>query len=314
MPKAARRRVRTNKKNRSVRPNKKVKFISDLIEGQVNAFSPKAKGSKQFDESSSLTNTATVRHHATLSTDSNGALSANVTFIPSTLLRQATTIVSDVVTVDGSYVSATDSTYIDTHAHLRVVSFGVRVYCIANADKAQGVLRVSSTMATINTAAFSTANDHSQYIPITKDMDFTWVSKPLGGAFHNFIPTDSSISGLATAGNVPCTLPQFFLSGGPASTPTLGIEIRVNYELLPDESDVGTYRHATKAWPSAPQLVKHVFNTLTNSPIVHDTAELAAGAAAAKIAPQVASTASSIFAEIAGFGESALEMAPLMLL
>jgi len=264
-----------------------------------------------MDESSTLTNTAQVRYHTTITTDGNGAAAFNATFVPSTILRKATTIVSDAITVDGSYASSNDATYIDTHAHLRVVTFAVRVYCIANADKAQGILRVASNLSAINTVDFSSSNDTSVYIPITKDLDITWTMRSLGRAIHNFIPTDSSLSTLATAGTMPCTVPDFFLSGGPASSAVLGVEVRVNYELLPDETDIGTYRHATSAWPSIPQLTKHVANYLANSPAVKDTAEIAAGAAVASAGPGVYA---SIEAFLSAAGESAVEMAPLLLL
>jgi len=325
-----RRRKRSQKKRspRGSRPNvqnKKSKLLSRLIEGQVNPFSVHARGSKQFDESSAFTNTSTIAYHTTASTDANGALAFVSTFIPSAIYREATTIVSDAVTVNGSYVTSNDTTYIETHTHMRVVSYGVRIYCIANADKAQGILRIATTSSIASLASFETSNSHTTYIPIETGMDVTWCSKPLGHDFHSFIAPDASVGSMSTAGTMPCTVPDVFVSGGPASTGLLGIEVRINYELRPDETDVGTYRHATPSFPHNPSIAGRVISHLTNSPHVQETAELATGAALAYMAPKAAtaaasaaSSASTWYSSLLGIGESvgetAIEMAPLALL
>jgi hypothetical protein len=290
---------------------KNVRAVRSLLEGQTNPFSNKARGQKMFDESSVFTNTATTSDRVMLTTDSNGSAAIQCFPYPTKIYRVADTIVGDVVTADGAVTASSDSAYIDSHTHMRIVSFGVRVLCICNADKAQGLLRISDSTKFANLAPFNTPNEHTKYVPITPGMDLYWTAKPMGAAAKRFIATDAGIVAAAAAGDLQTTMFDMFVSGMSASTPTLSVEIIVHYELLPDESDASTYRHASNPFPHIPAMLTAIASTVANTQSVQDAAELASGAAIATVAPSLLETISGFLGAAA---ESTIELAPLLLL
>jgi hypothetical protein len=251
------------------------------VRSQWDAFAPEANGAKQYDANSALTNTAQFRKVVTITTDSNGAAALQVTPLPARFTRAASAITSDVVSTDGSWGGITGSGYVTDHEAYRVVSFGLKLRCIAAADTAAGLVRVNSINTPQDLAAFSDFAPDCDIHAIQSNLHLQWFAKPRGTHIHDFLDGTATITGLTGAGGVqglPTTSCDIFVSGGPASTPVLAAEIVVNLELLPIESDTHDSVTASKSHPFIPAVIETVSKVARNHPHVVEGAA-AAGAA-----------------------------------
>lgn len=303
---AKRRAKRRNRRNRVPRVHPS---FSRAVRSQWDAFAPESNGAKQFDANSALTNAFQARKLVTVTTDANGAAALQIAPFPANFTRVASAITSDVVSTDGSWGGITGGGYVTNHEAYRVVSFGVKVRCIAAADTAAGLLRVNSVNTPQALAAFSDFASDCDIHAIQQGLHLQWYAKPRGTHIHDFLDGAATIAGLTASAGVqglPTTACDIFVSGGPASTPLLAVEIVLNLELLPIESDANTSQTASKSHPFIPEVIETVSKVARNHPHVVEGAA-AAGAAyfgGSSAIGAVSSAGSSAFGMIEGAAAS----------
>lgn len=306
---------RTNKTRKNEKTKRSVESARKLLEGQINAFSPHAAGRKQFDSNSSYTNTTVGRYTTTISTDANGCAAFQVGTLAQAVFRKATTIVSEVVTVDGAWQATVDDSFIQVNQGFRIVSAGFRLYVISPADTTQGWLRVSSNGRLHSLAAFSDFDNTTKRYAIKSGDVYQWTAKPQGSAYSTFLKTDiTQAEAEAEEFLFPTTSADCFLVGGPASTSVFGLEVIINYELIPSQDNVATTRAATKPYPHVPSLVAHISKAISDHPHIADAAEMAAAQVAIHktgILEKIGGWFSGLFKSAAPAIEDGVEMATI---
>lgn len=325
--KARRRTNRPTRGRRGRRPDgASRRRVRSAIVSQLDAFAPSAKGAKQFDANSTLSNTAQIRAVKTITTDANGSAAFQVVCLPSASWRQAGTIVSDVVTVEGSWAQLSQGNYVTGHQACRVVTMGVRLFNIATADVAQGIIKVGSSSYPQDAQDYSDYHAEQDFYPLTGGFRKKWVSKPRGTHHADFFTADTTLAEAnGDVGGLPWTTLEVFISGAAASTAVLGVEICLNIECIPKSSNSQHGMTASKGWPHMPSIVNAVSSVWENHPHVVEAAEAvgidyATGGTIAKAigidgaVDAVAGFFSGAGAVAAGAAETGLELLPLALL
>jgi len=293
------------RKRRNGNAGHKAKIGRQVLNSQCYAFSAEALGAKQYDSSSSVSSTCIGRELRTISTDANGCIAFQCTTLPAEYYRNAGTIVGEAVTAFNSWSTADDFAHIDDHIGFRVVSAGVRITVLSNSDNSQGWIRLNSASNLHNSPEFKDYDQTTRRLPIKPGAEYTWMSKPVGPKYHDYLPTDITNTLAVADGGLPTTILDVFVAGGPASTAVLGVEFITHYELLPEMGNPTHSRIASKANTHSPGVVDKVKQLYNDHPHVVEAGEM--------LAVQAGITKSGILDSIGGFFSGLMESAPALI-
>lgn len=144
----------------------------------------------------------------------------------------------------GVFTAALNNTVLhgQTPQYFRIVSCGLRIRSVANANNAQGIVRIrgfqsqkANNYSTIDIATFN--NDFSSDIPLMDAKDVVVLSKRT--ETDNPFQDAGLIGSITHASWLGCGWTPILVSveGGPASTAVINVELVIHYEFIYDDSN-----------------------------------------------------------------------------
>jgi len=223
------------------------KRLVEAVCSQIDPFCKYAVGAKMYDSSTWPSHTITSRKLIEVVTDANGAYALRFDSLPANYYKEATTIVSNVVTVYGSANEMTNYAQQNVlYSHFRIVTSGLKFFSSVDEDKSKGLVTVMTDYENDESVLHGLLSTAVADVSRTRlrDAEVTWiaVSSTATGEYREFDST-------ATADDPQNSRCVFAITGATASTSVGYLELVTHYECRSNYASAA----AASTTPAAPR-------------------------------------------------------------
>lgn len=259
--------------------------LADHVTGQIDPFSPNAKGMKLFDANQTASFTLESRALYNMPINNQGCGYAEVSpFLADewlTLLGAAADIAASATTgaviTTGTGVSGAYTALSTQVARYRIVSYAIRVYCTQAPLNRQGrvlIRELPATQMLINTSEISMAEEN-YFGSLADGLDIQVTPGAVGDQQYDYIPLtmDYATSLANVADTPPFKKIGITIYGGVTTSNNnaiVTVEVIKQLEILPEVTSILRFG-VTDAAPHSNQMMETINNTRASIPLVHNT-------------------------------------------